>query len=80
MDKVVLVEGNLLDENLGLTQKQINQLIEEVDVVIHCGATVRFTEPLDVATKINVRSTRDVLNISKQMPKLKVRIFQTKQI
>lgn len=67
-----LFQGDLSEENLGFSEKQIAKLHSEVDIVLHCGATVKFTEPIEVATKINVRGTRDLLRIAKGMTKLRV--------
>lgn len=47
-------------------------IIREVSIVFHVAATVRFDEKLKLAVPINVRSTRDVLNLCKEIPNLKV--------
>lgn len=51
-------------------------LIDEVNVIFHCAATVRFDEPLSVATQLNVRCVRDLLVMAKQMKQLRVGIFE----
>lgn len=47
-------------------------LIREVSIVFHVAATVRFDEKLKLAVPINVRSTRDVVNLCKEIMNLKV--------
>jgi fatty acyl-CoA reductase len=44
--KFVIVEGDLLDENLGLSDQDRLLLINNVNIVFHSAATVRFDEPL----------------------------------
>lgn len=39
-------------------------------MVFHVAATVRFDEKLQLATAINVRSVRDILRLSRKMPRL----------
>ncbi|KAJ4443297.1 hypothetical protein ANN_04965 [Periplaneta americana] len=46
-------------------------LAEEVDVVFHCAATVRFDEKLRFAVGINVRGTESVLQLAREMRRLK---------
>jgi fatty acyl-CoA reductase len=44
--KFVLVEGDLLDDDLGLSDQDKLLLINNVNIVFHSAATVRFDEPL----------------------------------
>jgi thioester reductase-like protein len=44
--KIVAVQGDILDPNLGLTATDENLLIEHCHIVFHSAATVRFHEPL----------------------------------
>ena len=50
---------------------ELSQL--QVSIVFHVAATVRFDEKLKLATAINVQSTSDVIDLCKDMQKLKVR-------
>ncbi|KAK8782312.1 hypothetical protein V5799_016345, partial [Amblyomma americanum] len=45
-------------------------LIEEVSVVFHSAATIKFDEPLKVAVQLNVLGTRHVLDLCKRIPNL----------
>lgn len=47
-------------------------MIENVNFVFHCAATIKFNEPLEFATKINVQGTENVLALAKEMKNLKV--------
>ncbi|KAG7201486.1 hypothetical protein KM043_004245 [Ampulex compressa] len=70
-DKIVAVNGDCSVEGLGLSEADRNTLIQEVSIVFHVAATVRFDEKLNLATAINVRSTADILDMCKSMQKLK---------
>lgn len=44
--KVVAIEGDMEQENLGISDHDRLTLIENVNAVFHSAATVRFDEPL----------------------------------
>ncbi|XP_075162282.1 fatty acyl-CoA reductase wat-like [Haematobia irritans] len=66
------IVGDCTLPNLGLSHIDRQDLIDNVNVVMHCAATVRFIEPLYRATQINVAATKDLLEIAKEMKNLKV--------
>lgn len=45
-NKLEAVEGDLLLSELGLSSANQKKIIEDVDIVIHSAATVRFDEPI----------------------------------
>ena len=55
---------------MGLDENLKNELIENVNVIIHCAATADFNARLDDAVKINVRGPMEVLAFAKQMKRL----------
>ncbi|KAJ8933768.1 hypothetical protein NQ314_013802 [Rhamnusium bicolor] len=63
--------GDISLPGLGLKEEDKEELIAEVDCVMHFAATVRFDEKLRTATNINVRGVRDVLRLCRQMKKLR---------
>lgn len=72
MFKVAPISGDCLKPNLGISESDRNLLQEEVSIVFHVAATVRFDAPLRDAAYINIRSTSDLLDIAKGMKNLKV--------
>jgi len=44
--KLVGIQGDLSDENLGISDQDMNLIIQNVNIVFHSAATVRFDEPL----------------------------------
>ncbi|XP_061397478.1 fatty acyl-CoA reductase wat-like [Musca vetustissima] len=71
MKYIKTIEGDCTLPKLGISPEDRKELIEQVDVVFHCAATVRFNEPLSNATQINVAATRDMLDMAKEMKNLK---------
>lgn len=69
--KVTLVNGDLEQENLGLTEEDQKMLINQVNIVLHMAATVRFDEKLRRAAYINIRAVKDLLMMAKKMQNLK---------
>lgn len=51
--KLKVVCGDLVDENIGLTELEYARLCANVDVIINCAATVTFDTDLDTAYLIN---------------------------
>ncbi|XP_021941668.1 fatty acyl-CoA reductase wat-like, partial [Zootermopsis nevadensis] len=72
MTKVRAVAGDCGLPGLGLGEADRELLCQEVRVVFHIAATVRFDEKLKTAVHINVRSTKHLLELARHMPHLKV--------
>lgn len=69
------MEGDCSLPMLGLSQENIDTIIHEVNVIIHCAAVEKFDEQLKKATRINVRSVKDLVDIANTIKKLKVSCF-----
>lgn len=67
-----MILGDCEQPDLGLSAEDRQKLTDEVNVVFHVAATVRFDEKLRKATNINVRATRDVMKLCSNMKDLKV--------
>ncbi|KAK5638967.1 hypothetical protein RI129_013262 [Pyrocoelia pectoralis] len=74
-NKVVFVNGDCLKPDLGLSNEDKEMLLKNVNCVFHCAATVKFDEKIRTAAYINVRATRDLLKMAKQMINLKSFIY-----
>ncbi|KAH6935379.1 hypothetical protein HPB50_005408 [Hyalomma asiaticum] len=46
LSKVVPVAGDILEPGLGLCEEDVAELVENVSIVYHSAASVRFDEPL----------------------------------
>ncbi|XP_001601521.2 fatty acyl-CoA reductase wat isoform X1 [Nasonia vitripennis] len=69
-EKVVTVRGDLQEDRLGISAEDRRELIEQVDVIVHGGATVKFDEVVSVALKINVLATRQMLELASECRRL----------
>jgi len=71
MNKVRLIPGDCGLPNLGIEESDREILCQEVHVVFHIAATVRFDEKLKTAVHINVGGTKQLLDLARLMPHLK---------
>jgi 1-acyl-sn-glycerol-3-phosphate acyltransferase len=62
-DKVKPIGGDLLKRNLGLSDMDHAELIENVNVVLNSAASVDFNQRLDQALQINTMGTLRVLKL-----------------
>ncbi|XP_071644754.1 fatty acyl-CoA reductase wat-like [Temnothorax longispinosus] len=69
--KIVPIIGNLVLEDFGLSESDNNTLINQVSIIFHLAANVRFNENIKSATIINVNATATILKLAKHMPNLK---------
>ena len=56
-DKIEVVEGDVKQEYLGLTQEKYLQLASEVTYVLNCAANVEFNEPLKKIVQVRLLSS-----------------------
>jgi fatty acyl-CoA reductase len=55
---------------LAISEEDREELINEISVVFHSAATVKFDEMLSKAVSMNVRGTKEILSLSKDMKHL----------
>jgi len=72
LKKIIPVVGDIVQPNLGITQSDAEMICEDVSVVFHSAATVRFDEPLKQAATLNILGTRSVVELSKKIKNLAV--------
>lgn len=70
MDKIRLVVGDMIAKNLNLSAEDVSLLTNEVHVVFHCAASVRFDETLKYAVTLNAKGTQELLDLGKRMKNL----------
>ncbi|XP_043286816.1 fatty acyl-CoA reductase wat-like [Venturia canescens] len=69
--QIVGIEGDCSKPGLGISESDKATLINEVSIVFHVAATVRFDEKIKLAVAINIQSVQDMIAMCKKMPKLK---------
>ncbi|HEX8053973.1 MAG TPA: SDR family oxidoreductase [Thermoleophilaceae bacterium] len=62
-DRVEILEGDIADKSLGLTGEQRERLTAEVTVAYHLAAIYDLAVPSDIAQKVNVDGTGNVLDL-----------------
>ncbi|XP_052863077.1 putative fatty acyl-CoA reductase CG5065 [Anopheles cruzii] len=70
LEKVVCVGGDISLPQLGLSERDHQALLEQVSVVFHVAATVRFNEALAEAATLNTVGTKRVLELCAEMLQL----------
>uniref|UniRef100_A0A336M7X6 Fatty acyl-CoA reductase n=1 Tax=Culicoides sonorensis TaxID=179676 RepID=A0A336M7X6_CULSO len=68
-EKVIGIKGDVTCENLGISPPDITRL-ENVSIMIHSSASVRFDDELKDAILTNVRSTYEMVRIGLTLKKL----------
>lgn len=64
--KIVPVAGDLGEDNLGLNIKVRNELIGNVNHIVHIGASTDFGAPLEESRRLNVYATENILTLARQ--------------
>ncbi|XP_044727611.1 putative fatty acyl-CoA reductase CG5065 [Chrysoperla carnea] len=72
LSKLKVIKGDVSEIEFGLSGSDMKFIINEINIVFHVAASVRFDDPLREAILINTRGTREMLRILKQMQNLKV--------
>lgn len=74
LELVECIDGDITEEGLGIEPDMERRLAEEVQVVFHCAATVRFDEDLSKSVSMNVGGVVRVLALAKQMKRLEAMV------
>lgn len=70
--KIHIVKGDVLEKNLGISDEDKKFLEDNINIVFHSAATIRFEEPLRVAVRMNVIATKEIVLLCKKMRNLEV--------
>lgn len=70
----MVVQGDLYQPKLGLTQTDEDLLVQRVDIVIHSAATIKFNEKLKLAIETNIAATKQLCRLAHEMVKVKVTV------
>uniref|UniRef100_A0A1B6FNL1 Fatty acyl-CoA reductase n=1 Tax=Cuerna arida TaxID=1464854 RepID=A0A1B6FNL1_9HEMI len=71
LSKVSFVDGDISEPDLGLSETDRQMLSDNINIVFHSAADVRFIEPLRVAVESNLHGCERVLALAKRMKNLK---------
>ncbi|MEO8213136.1 MAG: AMP-binding protein, partial [Myxococcales bacterium] len=65
--KVSVVDGDITEKNLGLTEEEAGRVAGDIDVLINSSGRVTFNPPLESALRTNVEGTKNVLAFARRM-------------
>jgi long-chain acyl-CoA synthetase len=65
--KVVVVDGDITEPNLGLSEAEAEKVAKDIDVLINSSGRVTFNPPLESALRTNVEGTKNVIAFAKRM-------------
>ncbi|HUE81453.1 MAG TPA: AMP-binding protein [Pyrinomonadaceae bacterium] len=66
-DKVVVLGGDIGDENLGYSEEESQRIAADIDVIINSAGNVTFNPTLESALRTNVVGTQNVIAFAKRM-------------
>src|SRR5437764_12582066 len=61
--RVEIMEGDIADRRLGLSDEQLGHLREEVTIAYHLAAIYDLAVPFEIAQRVNVDGTGNVLEL-----------------
>ena len=70
-NKLIAIKGDITQINLGISNDDYNLLKNNINIIIHCAATIDFNERIDHALDLNVFGSIKVLDLAKQCKYLK---------
>ncbi|XP_056632464.1 putative fatty acyl-CoA reductase CG5065 [Diorhabda sublineata] len=70
--KCIVIAGDVSEVDLGISTKDRELLVNEVDFIFHSAATTRFDDSIKTAVTINTRGTKYMLDLAEQCKKLKL--------
>lgn len=72
LNKLMAINGDILTPGLGLSETDLQMLIENVSVVFHSAARIKFDEDLRSALESNVKGPEKVLGLCRKLKHLEV--------
>ncbi|KAF2897506.1 hypothetical protein ILUMI_08662 [Ignelater luminosus] len=70
--KLRAITGDTTEIGLGLSEEDKKELVENISIIFHGAASVRFNDSLRKAVIMNTRGTREVIELGYEMKKLEV--------
>ncbi|XP_077994546.1 fatty acyl-CoA reductase 1-like isoform X2 [Glandiceps talaboti] len=70
LERIIAVKSDMLEPGLGLSDEDREMLQQEVGVVFHVAATIKFDEKMKLSYKMNVKALQEMVKLCKDMKKL----------
>lgn len=65
-NRVMILKGDIIDDNLGMTEKMYKKISEDVSTVIHSAANVSYFCSWEKASQVNYLGTCNVIKFAEQ--------------
>ncbi|KAI8340004.1 male sterility protein-domain-containing protein [Chlamydoabsidia padenii] len=65
-EKIVVINGDLMEDNLGLSEEDHKTLVKYTNVILHCAGNMDCHERLDTSVRINAAGTRDLIQLANE--------------
>ncbi|CAH1114014.1 unnamed protein product [Psylliodes chrysocephalus] len=72
LNKIIPIIGDIEKVNFGLSEKDKATIIENVTIIFHCAASIRFDDPIKKAVFANTRSAREITLLARQLKRIDV--------
>lgn len=73
--KIAVIEGDIRNENLGLSNPDRSTILEETQMILHCASTNKHENDVCITLKVNVLGTKHLLGLSKGCKKLEAFMY-----
>src|SRR3989344_4800541 len=71
-EKIIPVAGDLSKENLGLSEKVYNKIIDDIGAILHSAANVSHVGNLEDFERDNVRATKNIITFANKKEGVKI--------
>ncbi|XP_050358525.1 fatty acyl-CoA reductase 1-like [Nymphalis io] len=71
-EKVFFIAGDASEIGLGISDEDRTLIINRTNILFHVAASVRFDDSLKVAARLNLRGTREIVELAKDIRNLEV--------
>lgn len=75
ISKIKVVKGDCAVEDLDISDEDRKLIIDNVTLIYHCAATIRFDEKLKKAVELNTRGTKAMIKLGLECKKLDVSLL-----
>lgn len=69
-----IIAGDVTLPDLGISEPDKEEIIDNVSIIYHCAATIRFDERLKKAVLLNARGTKLMLDLAQECKHLDVSV------
>lgn len=72
ISKIVVIAGDCSIESLGISESDRKMILDNVTLMYHFAATIRFDEKLKKAVELNTRGTREMIKLALECKNLEM--------